>query len=75
VSCRDDRVVREGAEDCFVGLWDIYVYVCISYIVYSSGPKILPWWTPERIGNGGGGKCRCCILSRNVYFVSMIVGD
>ena len=23
------------------------------YIVYSSGPKLLPWGTPERIENGG----------------------
>jgi hypothetical protein len=23
------------------------------YIVYNNGPKMLPWGTPESIGNGG----------------------
>jgi hypothetical protein len=48
VSCKDCRVVCEGAEDCCVGLWDI----CL-YIVYNNGPRMLPWGTPESIGNGG----------------------
>ena len=36
MSCGDDRVVREGAEDCFVGLWDIGSV----YRIYVGGSKI-----------------------------------
>jgi hypothetical protein len=47
MSCEDGRVVCKGTEDCFsdCGLSAVY-------IVYNSGPNMLPWGTPESIRNG-----------------------
>ena len=59
------KVLRIVLSDCGISA---------VYIVYSSGPKMLPWGTPERIENGGG-KFIFRMLSRSVCFVSMIVGD
>jgi len=41
------------------------------YIVYKSGPKMLPWGTPR--ASGVGGKFHCCMLPRIFCFVSMVV--
>ena len=48
MSCEDGRVVREGTEDCCVGLG-----ISALYIVYKSGPRMLLWGTPESIGTVG----------------------
>jgi hypothetical protein len=32
-------------------VWDCGISAV--YIVYNNGPKMLPWGTPETIGNGG----------------------
>jgi len=37
------KVLRIVLSDCGV---------TAVYIVYNNGPKMLPWWTPESIGNG-----------------------
>jgi hypothetical protein len=42
MSCEDGRIVREGAKDSFVECGRSAVY-----IVYSNGPRMLPWGTPE----------------------------
>jgi len=39
------KVLRIDLSDCGISA---------VYIVYSSGPKMLPWGTPKHIGNGGG---------------------
>jgi hypothetical protein len=54
----------------------IVVSICaISavYIVYNNGPKMLPWGTPESVGNGD--EVRYCVLSRSVHYVGIILGD
>jgi len=38
------KVLRIVVSDCGISA---------AYIVYNNGPKMLPWGTPERIGNGG----------------------
>jgi len=65
VSCRDDRVVREGAEDCFFGLWDIG-----SVYLYSNEHKMLPWGTPEHpkaLEMGGGGVRLFFVVGRVLF--------
>jgi len=57
------KVMRIVLSDCGISA---------VYIVYSNGPKMLPWVTHalEMVG-----KFRCRMLSRSVCFISMIVGD
>jgi len=43
------------------------------YTVYNNGPKMLPRGNPRSFEMGV--KFRCCMLSRSIYFVSMILGD
>ena len=38
------KVLRIVLSDCGISA---------VYMVYNNGPKMLAWWTPESIGNGG----------------------
>jgi hypothetical protein len=43
------------------------------YIVYNNGPRMLLGGHPRALGMEV--KFRCCMLSRIIYFVSIILGD
>jgi hypothetical protein len=47
MGCEDGSIVHICAEYCF----GMDVGRSVVYIVYSSGTRMLPWGTPESIGN------------------------